>query len=197
MTKLWQKAAEILKDGGVIIIPAEASFGIAARASDSKAVERLYKIKVRENNKPSLVIVDSLQTVKNLVEISPLAQKLIDKFWPGPLTLVFKAKDNQAFSSLIYGADDTLAIRFPSMLSLQQLAKDVGPFILPSANFGGETPPFKFEQIDKRFSELVDYILEEETAGGSEVSTLVDVTSNTPKILREGAISTEHILKLL
>jgi L-threonylcarbamoyladenylate synthase len=183
----WKKAALVLKNGGVVIIPSESAYGLAALASDPRAVAKLYKIKGRPDSKPSLLIVNSITQAKELVSFTLLAKNLIEKYWPGALTLVLKAK-NSKFSSLIYGAEETLAVRLSPKKELQALASKVGPFILPSANFNQMPAPFKIEDIDLELIKLVDFFLDEPT-DGNPVSTLVDARGEDPIVLRAGAVS--------
>jgi len=182
----WRKAAETLKDGGVVIIPSDSSYGIAALAQDKKAVEKVYQIKKREPGKPSLVIVCSIEQAKQLVEFTPLAEKLVADYWPGGLTLVLKA-NNPDFSPLIYGENQCLAVRLPDKKELRDLAGQFGPFILPSANFNGQPAPFSKADVDLGLIKLVDFFLDEPT-DGNMVSTLVDVRRVEPVILREGSL---------
>lgn len=185
----WQKTAEILKSGGVVIIPSDSSFGIAALASNHEAVERLYQIKVREAGKPSLLIVGSIEQAYELVEFTLLAEELVKKHWPGGLTLILHAK-NLNLAPQIYGDGNTLALRFPNKKELQDLALEAGPFILPSANLAGLNPPFIVSEVDERLKTQVDFFLDEPT-DGNPPSTLVDATGEKPCILRQGAIKVE------
>lgn len=182
----WEKAAEVLNKGGVVLLPADSSFGIAAVASNNEAVEKLYSIKNREANKPSLLIVCSHQQAKSLIEWTDLAEELACKYWPGGLTMVGKAV-NRHLSPLIYGEGETLAVRLPSKKPLAELARKVGPFILPSANLAGEPPAFKLDQIDKDLLLKADYLVAEEP-DGNPVSTLVDVRGEVPVVLRQGSV---------
>lgn len=183
----WQKAAEILKNGGVVIIPSDSSYGIAALAENIQAVVRVYSIKGREAGKPSLIIVGSTEQARELVEFTPLAEKLAKKFWPGGLTLVLDAK-NMDLPEQIYGDGNTLAVRFPDKKKLQDLALEADPFILPSANLSGENPPYKAEEVDERLKNQVDFFLDEPT-DGNPPSTLVDARGEKPVILREGSVT--------
>jgi L-threonylcarbamoyladenylate synthase len=198
MDTKWQKVSEILKNGGVVIIPSESVFGIAALISNEEAIKKLYQIKKRADNKPSLIIVGSMDQAQELVDFSSKAKELTEKFWPaliatqsvaggpGGLTMVLDSK-NKDLPSLIYGENESLAIRLPNNENLRNLAIEAGPFILPSANFNGEKPPFKKSEIDSELISLVDYVLDE-PAGGSEVSTLVDVRDNQLLVLRSGSV---------
>ena len=183
----WEKAAEVLKNGGVVIVPSDSSFGIAAVASNTGGVEKLYSIKNREPNKPCLLVVCSHAQAKSLIEWTDLAEELACKHWPGGLTMVGKAV-NRNLSPLIYGDGETLAVRLPAKKPLAELARATGPFILPSANLAGEPPAFRLSEIDKTLLMKADYLIPEEP-DGNPVSTLVDVRGEKPVILRQGSIS--------
>lgn len=190
----WQKAAEVLERGGVVIIPSESSYGMAALISNPEAIKKLYQIKKRADNKPSLIIVGSIDQAKELVNFSPKAEEIAEKYWlasptggPGGLTVVMDARKKD-LPEVIYGEGESLAVRLPDNQNLRDLALGIGPFILPSANFNGEKPPHNKEEIDPKLKEKVDYVLDEPT-GGNPVSTLVDARGDEIKILRQGAVN--------
>lgn len=178
INKKWQKAAIVLKKGGVVIIPSESSYGIAALISNPEAIKKLYHIKKRADNKPSLIIVGSFEQAQKMVDFSPKGMVLASKHWPGGLTLVLDSMD-KSLPDVIYGENNSLAIRLPDNQNLRDLALKVGPFILPSANFNNEKPPFKLAEIDPKLAELVDFVLDEPT-GGNLISTLVDARGENP-----------------
>lgn len=182
----WQKVTEVLKSGGVVIIPSESSYGIAALASNPQAINKLYQIKKRADNKPSLVIVGSFEQAQQLVDFSPKAMILASKYWPGGLTIVLNSR-KQDLPTEIYGEQKSLAIRLPDNQQLRDLALTAGPFILPSANFNGQKPPFTQEEIDPELIKLVDFVLGEKT-GGNPVSTLVDARKDQITVLRQGSV---------
>lgn len=186
MENLWEKAEEILKSGGVVIIPSDSCYGLAALAANPQAVEKLYKLKGRERGKPSLIIVGSLRQAEELVGFTPLGKSLAKKYWPGGLTLILKAK-NLKLAPLIYGEGMSLAIRFPDKKELQRLALAVGSYILPSANLAGGSPPNQAEDIDKSLLKMVDFFLDEPTDGNIP-STLVDARGDKAVILRQGSV---------
>ncbi len=214
----WKKAAEVLKNGGVVIIPSESSYGMAALVSNPAAVKKLYQIKERADNKPSLIIVGSMDQANTLVNFSLKAEGLAEKYWParnasparkatlnvavghsdaggpGGLTLVLDSKKAD-LPEVIYGENKSLAIRLPDNQNLRDLALEVGPFILPSANFNNEKPPYKKEEINPKLAELVDFILDEPT-GGNEVSTLIDARGEKIKVLRQGAVNIDNVYVL-
>lgn len=183
----WKNVAEILKNGGVVIIPSDSSFGIAALAGNPDAVARVYKIKGREAGKPSLLIVGSIKQAQELVEFTPLATELAKKYWPGGLTMILEAKDLK-LAPQIYGENNSLAVRFPDKKELRDLAINIGPFILPSANLAGLNPPYKAEEVHQKLIESVDFFLNE-PADGNPPSTLVDVRGEKAIILRNGSVT--------
>lgn len=186
MSSLWKKAAEKLTEGGLVVLPSESSYGLAALVSSNSAVSKLYRIKKRSDKKPSLIIVGSLAQAEKLVIFSSLAKTLASKFWPGGLTLVLESRD-KSLPKTVYGENLSLAIRLPGHQDLRDLALLVGPFILPSANFNGEKPPFELEEIDKNLISLVDYLLPEKPHK-NPVSTLVDARGEQAIILRQGSV---------
>jgi L-threonylcarbamoyladenylate synthase len=186
-TKGWEDVARVLKNGGIAIIPSESAYGIAALISNHQAIKRLYQIKKRADDKPSLIIIGSIDQAKELVNFSSKALVLANKFWPGGLTIVLDSKKKD-LPQVIYGEEQSLAIRLPNDENLRNLALEVGPFILPSANFNNEKPPFKKEEIDSKLASMVDFVLNEET-GGNQVSTLVDARGEDLVVLRQGAVS--------
>ena len=185
----WGKAAEVLKKGGVIIIPSDSVYGIAALAKSDEAVKELYSIKKRQDTKPSLVIVSSIEQARKLIHFTPLAQDLASKYWPGGLTLVGESID-KSLSPIIYGDFKTLAVRFPNKPELVKLAQKAGPFIFPSANLSNQPPAYQFSEIDQSLLDSVDFSIDEKT-DNNPVSTLVDIRGNAPVILRQGAIEVE------
>jgi L-threonylcarbamoyladenylate synthase len=182
----WQRCQQVLKEGGVVIIPSESSYGIAALIENKEAIRKLYQIKKRSDKKPSLMIVGSIEQAQSLVKFTPKALVLASKYWPGGLTMVLDSV-NKDLPQLIYGEGKSLAVRIPGFKQLRQLALEAGPFVLPSANITDEKPPYSLEEIDQQLASQVDSILKEST-GGNEVSTLVDARDEEVKILRQGAV---------
>ena len=178
------EAAKALSDGGLVIIPTETVYGIAADALDKKAIERLAKIKERHKDKPFSFLIDTKYKIEEFARGIPVsAYKLIDKFWPGPLTIVLKSKDT-----------GTVGLRMPDdeiALKIIELAKV--PVVCPSANISGKPAPINFDQAIKDLDGLVDLAID---AGSTKLgleSTVVDLTVDPPKIIREGAIKKEEI----
>ena len=177
-------AVDSLKDGGLVIIPTETVYGIAADSSNPKAMERLAGIKERPQDKPFSLHVSDKGKVEVYAKNIPIsAYKLIDKFWPGPLTIVLEAKDG-----------GTIGLRMPdNKIALAVIMLANVPVVLPSANLAGKPAPVNFEEAIADLKGKVDFAIDTgKTRIGIE-SSVVDLTAGEPQVLREGAIKKEEI----
>lgn len=191
MDSKLEKAIEIFKNGGIVIFPTDTAIGIGCRIDKEEAIERLFKIRKRPENKPMLVLVDSLEMAREYWKFIPLEvmNKLIKKYWPGPLTLILQC-NKEKVPEIIRGKGDTLGVRFPNNLSLLKLISGVGvPIVAPSANFSDEKTPYSFEDLNPELVKQVDYVLYGETGLEKNVSTVIDCTVTPWKIIRNGAVS--------
>ena len=178
-------AAQSLCKGGLVIIPTETVYGVAADMRNTDAVSRLYKIKQRPQNKPFSLLINSKEKVEDFATgLDELAFKLIDKFWPGPLTLIFPAKDGNS----------KVGLRMPDNNIALSLITAVGaPLFCPSANLSGKPAPADFEQALKNLGDEVDVAIDAGRARLGIESTVVDLTRRPFKIQRQGALSSEEI----
>jgi len=179
------EAARVIADGGLVIIPTETVYGIAADALNNKTMERLGKIKQRPDEKHYSFHIERKDRIEDFARnISIGAYKLIDKFWPGPLTIVLKSsKDNT-----------TVGLRMPDdevALKIIELAKV--SVVCPSANISGAPAPLNFNEAIKDFDGLVDMAIDAGSVKLGIESTVVDLTVEPAKILREGAIKKGEI----
>jgi L-threonylcarbamoyladenylate synthase len=182
------RAAEIIGRGGVVAFPTETFYGLAADALNETALKKIFTIKGREEKKPLLLLVSGQDRLLLLVEeISPTARRLMDRFWPGPLTLVFAAR--QSLSPLVTGGTGKVGLRVSSHPVARALLGKVGrPITATSANLSGHPSIRLPGEVINSLDAVVDAVLDGgETAGGWG-STLLDVTCSPPKILRPGAI---------
>ena len=181
------KAADIVKDGGLVIVPTETVYGICANKLNEGAIKRLSEIKKRPQEKHyTLHIADKEKIVEFAKDIPVSAFKLIDKFWPGPLTIILKSPEG-----------GTIGIRMPDEQICRRIITlaDV-PVVMPSANISGSPAPVNFSAAIKDLNGLVDLAIDAgDTKLGVE-SSVVDLTVEQPVILREGAIKKEDILKI-
>lgn len=188
-----QQAAKILQNGGLVASPTETVYGLCANALDEIAVKNIYKAKGRPSDNPLIVHIADLDMLKPLVqEISPIAKKLMDAFWPGPMTLIFKATD--LVPKVVTGGLDTVAIRFPSHPTITKLIKTSGlPLAAPSANTSGKPSPTNFTRVYEDLNGKIDCILEGDHSEYGVESTVVDTTGDIATILRPGGITFEML----
>ena len=181
---LLREAAQVLRGGGLVIVPTETVYGIAADIDNKEAVERLYEIKGRPKSKPFSVLIGSEERMEELAgEIPVAAYKLIDKFWPGPLTLVLKSRSG-----------GTVGLRMPdNKIALRLLELSGVNAACPSANLSGKSAPVDFQEAIKDLDGRVDLGVDAGESTVKKESTVVDLTAEQPRILREGALKKDEI----
>lgn len=185
------KAVRVLKDGGVIIFPTDTVWGIGCSLDSTQAIKRLYKIKKRKRNKPTAVLVGSLNQAEKLGELDKQAVDLAKKYWPGGLTIIVKAK--KTVPKIIQGKDNAVGLRMPNNTLLLKILKKLDTAIVASsANFAGKPIARTRKELDNRLIELVDLVLEGES-GGDLASTVVDLTQKPTKLVRSGFIPSEKL----
>lgn len=179
-----EEAASVLAKGGLVIFPTETVYGIGADMANKSAIERLYAIKSRPKEKPFSVHIDIKDKIEDFIQDIPgMAYKLMDKFWPGPLTLILRAKNNS-----------TIGIRLPDdNIARAIIALSKVNVVCPSANISGKPAPVNFQEAIKDLDGRVDFAIDAGTTRLGIESTVVDLTIEPWRILREGAIKKEEI----
>ncbi|MFV0313766.1 MAG: L-threonylcarbamoyladenylate synthase [Anaerotignum sp.] len=187
---VWQ-AASILKKGGLVAFPTETVYGLGGNGLDSKACENIYIAKGRPSDNPLILHISQFGELRPIVrEIPQMAQKLMDAFWPGPLTMIFPKADIVPFTTT--GGLDTVAIRFPSHPVAIAIIRATGlPIAGPSANSSGKPSPTRASHVAFDLDGKIDMIVDGGAAEWGLESTIVDVTGEVPLILRPGAITKE------
>ena len=188
-----EKAAAILRQGGLVAFPTETVYGLGADASNANAIRKLYAVKRRPGNHPVIVHIAGVGQLGEWTrEITPLASKLAARFWPGPLTLVLKRA--AGVSDGVTGGQETIGIRIPSHPVAHALLEEFGGGIAaPSANRFGRVSATHAEHVQGEFGSAIDFVIERgECAVGIE-STIVDATGNAPVLLRPGLITAGDI----
>ena len=188
-----ESAAKCLKNGGTVVFPTETVYGLGADAFNPDAIEKIYIAKGRPSDNPLIVHISDISDVSFLARsITPNAKILMEIFWPGPLTLIFKKKDN--VPDKVTAGLDTVAVRYPSNETARKLIKQSGVLVAaPSANLSGSPSPTICEDVVSDLNGRVDYIID---GTGCEIgleSTVVDVSGNETVILRPGGITLEMI----
>jgi L-threonylcarbamoyladenylate synthase len=191
------RAASIIRTGGLVVFPTRSFYGIGALALNAEAVRRVFQVKQRDPDKPLLILIASLADLDALVQSIPeTATRLIKAFWPGSLTLVFEATDRLPHN--LTGYTKKIGIRLAGHPVASSLTKVVGaPITGTSANLSGHAACSAVVDLEPHLRDQVDLILDAGTLGSGEASTVVDVTSHTPMILREGAIDAAKIRTVL
>ena len=190
-------AGEILRSGGTVIFPTETVYGLGANALDASAVRKIFAAKGRPSDNPLIVHIAELSMLPQLVrEIPESAQKLIDAFWPGPLTLIFRKSD--AIPTVVTGGMDTVAVRMPSQPAAKELLLTAGvPVAAPSANRSGLPSPTAFSHVKADMDGRVDAIIDGGDCRVGVESTVLDVSGTAPVLYRPGGITKEQIEELI
>ena len=192
-----KKQALLLKEGKTVIFPTETVYGLGANALDEEAVKRIYEAKGRPSDNPLIVHIYNKEDINKLADnISEKAIKVMDAFWPGPITIVLNKKD--IVPKTTSGGLNTVAIRMPAHKIAQALIKESGiPIAAPSANISGRPSPTKGAHVkDEMQGRVSGIILGDDCNYGLE-STVLDMTEDTPMILRPGSITKEDLENLI
>ncbi len=192
-----KQAAEIIRDGGLVAFPTETVYGLGANALDAEAVGKVYAAKGRPSDNPMIVHISSKDDLSALtVGITQDVITLMEAFWPGPLTMVVLAKP--IVPRVTTGGLETVAVRMPSSPVAAALIRSAGvPIAAPSANLSGKPSPTTFRHVIDDLDGRIDAIVEGEDCQVGIESTVVDMTGDTPMILRPGIITGEMISKAL
>lgn len=191
--KQVERGISILKQGGIVAFPTDTVYGLGACVSIHQAVERIYAVKERPRNMAlPLLLADTSQITEFAYPVPPIAWLLIDNFLPGALTIVLH-KSNSV-PDIITGGGATVAVRIPAHPVPVALAKGLGtPVVGTSANLSGSPSPLTADEVYSQFGNKIDLVIDGGRCPGGKESTIVDVTGETPVVLREGAISREEI----
>lgn len=185
------QAAALIQRGSTVAFPTETFYGLAVDPFHRSAVARLFRLKQRPANKPILLLINDLAQLPLLTEsIPPMYQSLIDRYWPGPLTLIFPAKKSLPLE--LTGGTGTVGVRISSHPLAQSLVEMVGaPITATSANLSGFPPAQSADEVASMFGASLDYVLDGGVTPGGLSSTIVGMSGTTLKTLRDGAIHLE------
>lgn len=188
------RGSDVIRAGGVVVYPTDTFYGLGAYPGNPLAVRRLFEIKGRHADEPILLLVKDASEVRDWAsEINPAAERLMKKFWPGPLTLVFKARPG--VMTELTGGTGTIGLRVPgNPLTLQLLAALGTALTGTSANISGRPSPCTAREAAEAIGGMVDLVLDGGRTAGAKPSTVVDVSANEPKVIREGSIPSREIL---
>ncbi|HUV51318.1 MAG TPA: L-threonylcarbamoyladenylate synthase [Anaerolineae bacterium] len=191
------EAACAMEKGGVVIFPTSFIYGLGADAFNVDAIDRVFKIKNRPHNKPLSVLVKNQEALYSLVQHIPsYASIIMDRFWPGKITIVFKAKEG--LPENLTAGTGTIGVRIPVHTAACALVNALdNPITGTSANFSGHAGCSRISDLDPLISDEIDLILDAGSLEGGIGSTVIDATGNQPTILRHGAIAAKDIFAVL
>ena len=191
------EAAEIIKTGGLVAVPTETVYGLAGNGLDEEAVKQIYEVKGRPQVKPLSLMVPGAEAMDRYCEDVPQGARLLaERFWPGPLTIVLKAKD--FIPSIVLAGGDTVGLRCPDHPMTLELLKKAGvPFAAPSANPSGEESPKTAQKVWDYFSGKIEGIIDGGECGIGRESTIISMAQKPYRILRQGALAEKEIASAL
>lgn len=191
------EAAQILRDGGLVAFPTETVYGLGGNALDKEAAKKIYAAKGRPSDNPLIAHISCMEELAPLVrEIPEAGRKLAEKFWPGPLTLVFPKSERVPFGTT--GGLETVAVRMPKDPVANRLIRLAGvPVAAPSANTSGRPSPTTAEHVWQDLAGKIEMLVDGGPVGIGLESTIVDVSEGKPVILRPGAITREMLEEVL
>ena len=192
-----KKASDLIKNGELVAFPTETVYGLGADGLNENACKKIFEAKGRPSDNPLILHISNISMLYNLVEnVDPKSKKLIDKCWPGPLTIIFKK--SKIIPNIITAGLDTVAIRFPSNKIAQSLIEASNtPIAAPSANISGRPSPTRADDVYNDMNGKINLILD---GGESDIgieSTVIDMSEDIPTILRPGFYTFEFIKEIL
>lgn len=190
-------AVEILRAGGVVVYPTETFYGLGVDALNQKAIKKVFTIKGRSFAQPLLILIPEQDYLPRYVtEVSEKARRLMEHFWPGPLTMVFSASPQ--LPSILTAGTKKIAIRIsPHPIARALTSAFAGPLTSTSANISGEQSPATAKEVFSHLGGMIDLIIDGGKTPGQMPSTIVDVTFSPPQLVREGVVPFSEILTFL
>ena len=187
-----EKASQIVNHGGVVIFPTDTVYGIGCNPYNKEAVEKIYEIKSRNIMKSVPVLTYSIKTAEKIVEFDQFTKKIVEKFWPGPLTVILKVTDKKIKESL--NLENKIAIRVPDHKCTLELLKKCNFLVGTSANISGDLPYTDPEKCLKKL-ETYDIFIDGGIIASKGESTIIEIENEEIKIIREGYLTKEKILQ--
>lgn len=189
-------AAHLLRRGELIVYPTDTVYGVGVAVSDEEAIRRLYSIKGRSPDKPLPLLIADAADVAKIAEPPAAARKLMDRFWPGGLTVVMPRR--QGFRSLALAGQDTVGLRVPDEDVTRDIIHTLGePITGTSANRSGQAAPTSAQQAAIQLGDLVSVVIDGGPRRGGQESTVIAITGDKSKIVRRGAVSREELQEVL
>ena len=194
-----EEAVKVLKNGGTVIFPTDTVYGLGTSFTSLDGIENIYKIKKRDISKPLIALISDVKYLEKLIDFRfrdiKEIQKIIEKYWPGELTIVFRVNENIPKNAISDG--NTIGVRIPkNEISLKIIENSGGIVFTTSANISGEASPRKIEDISSEVLEHVDLVLDNGNLNNGIPSTIIKYVDGVLEVLREGNIRKEEVLNL-
>tara|TARA_B100000315_G_scaffold212311_1_gene209611 strand:+ start:3448 stop:4089 length:642 start_codon:yes stop_codon:yes gene_type:complete len=192
-----KNAFDILIGGGIVSFPTDTFYGLGVNALNEQAVKKIFRVKKRDINKPLLIFIASIDQLSDLAtSVNTTAKKLIDCFWPGPLTLVFEASSKVPV--VLTGNTGKIGMRVSGSGFVRQLCELSGfPITGSSANISNDPEPVSALEVREALGDKIDLLLDGGKATGTQSSTVLDVCETLPKLIREGIVGKDTIESVL
>ena len=196
-SKAIRECAELIKKGKLVVFPTETVYGLGADALNEKAVKGIFRAKGRPSDNPLIVHISSIEMLRSIVtEVPPAAKKLMSKFWPGPLSIVFKSNGKVAES--VTAGLPTVAVRMPDhKVALALIMQSEVPIAAPSANISGKPSVTWAVHAIEDLKDKVDAIIDSKYCKYGLESTVIDLTTKIPTLLRPGTVTLEQLERIL
>jgi L-threonylcarbamoyladenylate synthase len=192
----YRDAANVLRSGGIVAMPTDTVYGLVAVAANRAAVERVYETKVRDPSQPMPIFVASVEQAELIARVNNVARRLMQRFWPGALTIVLPKK--ASYQTRAAATGDTIGVRAPGDAVLRELASQLGPLTGTSANIAGREECHTAAEVRAQLGEAVDLIVDAPIDATGRPSTVVDCTDpGRVRVLREGAIGRQALVEAL
>ena len=186
-----EKTFQVIKKGGIVVFPTDTVYGIGCNPYNANAVEKIYEVKSREKIKSLPVLAYSLDTVKKIARMDTFTEKIIKKYWPGPLTLILELTDKKLKKSL--NLDNKIAVRIPDSKCTLKLLEKCGLLVGTSANISGSSPSTDPKECLKNITNY-DVFLNGGTITSKGESTIIEIENEQIKIIRKGVLKKEEIM---
>lgn len=184
-------AAKLLKSNGLVILPTDTIYGIAANANSDSAIQKIYNLKKRSKKKPIAIFLKNIIEIEKNFILNDLEREIIQKYIPGAITIILRPKKNNKFSKLLNQNNDSVAVRIPNhKFCLKLLNEFSGPIAISSSNVSGQKEINNINLLEKQFNNDVDLIIEGELGKKQIASTIIKIENNEVKILRQGLFNT-------
>lgn len=195
--EIYSQAAQIIRAGGLVAFPTETVYGLGADGMNEAASAKIYAAKGRPSDNPLILhIADSEGLERIAKKVSPKAEKLMQAFWPGPLTMIFEKEKEVPYG--ITGGLETVAVRMPSHPVAQRLIKESGtPIAAPSANTSGRPSPTQAKHVEQDMNGRIDMLIDGGDVGIGLESTIVDMTTEPPMLLRPGYVTKDMLERVI